>query len=277
MLSHYLETDQLSYIVGLLQSDGHHSSDTRNRGKVRVELQASDRPILEALQAAFPVHSHLSERTRDTNFKEAYSSCIWTLYDWETREELIKLGVPVGAKSETVAPPTWAFSPRDYFRGLIDGDGSLGLTGKGWPFVSLTTKSDYVAKAYIEYLRGIIGYEKKASRNTRDNIYNLMVLKEAAQLVARDLYSGCNLRLDRKYESYTKLLEWERPEGDTRRAGNRLWWSSEQDSYIKGHSLSESAAHLGRSLASIKMRLYRIEGKFLHQRRLLVSDSSIRG
>lgn len=257
MLRHYLETDRLSYIIGFLQSDGHHSSDTRNRGKIRIELQASDRPILEALQAAFPVHSHLSERTRDTNFKVDYRSCAWTLYDLETREELIKLGVPVGAKSETVAPPTWDFSPRDYIRGLVDGDGSLGLTGKGWPFVSLTTKSDAIAIAYVQYVAQVTGKLKTAHRNRRDNIYNLTVFKEDAQALAAALYGGSTLRLDRKFAAYEELLRWVRPRGLEKREPGK-WWSPEQDLVVQELPVQEAMLCLSRSEKSIRMRRHRL-------------------
>jgi hypothetical protein len=222
-----------------------------------VELQAGDRQILEALQAAFPVHSHLSERTRDTNFKDGYASCVWTLYDRETREELERLGVPVGAKSETVAPPTWDFSPRDYFRGLVDGDGSLGLTAKGWPFVSLTTKSEAIALAYVGYLEGVIGQRKRANRNRRDHIYNLTVFKEDAQKLSRELYEGSALRLERKHAAYVGLMRWVRPEGMERR-GPKNWWTPEQDSYIRTHPVQDAMLHLGRSERSIRMRKYHL-------------------
>jgi hypothetical protein len=264
MIHHFLDTPQLSYIVGFLQSDGHHQSNTRNRGKITVELQAADRPLLEAFQSLFPMYSSISERTRDTNFKEAYTSCCWSLFDWDTRLELERLGVPVGAKSETVAPPSWGFSQRDYFRGLVDGDGSLGMTGKGWPFVSLTTKSDAIATSYVQYLGQVTGSQlKQARRNRRDNIFNLMVQKEDAQKLAHALYENSTLRLGRKHASYLEVMQWARPEGMARRSPKN-WWSPEQDAYIKEHSLAEAEACLGRSKASIQMRLYRLAGKFLY-------------
>jgi hypothetical protein len=263
MIHHFLDKSQLSYLIGFLQSDGHHSSNTRNRGKITVELQAADRPLLEAFQSLFPMYSSISERTRDTNFKDDYTSCCWSLFDWDTRLELERLGVPIGKKSETIATPTWDFIPRDYFRGLVDGDGSLGMTGKGWPFLSLTTKSDAIAQGFVDHVESVTGRIKKTNRNKRDAIYNLTVLKEGAQALAHNLYSDSTLRLDRKFAAYEEVMRWSRPEGTIKREPGK-WWSPEQDAYIKGHSVAEAEAHLGRSPSSIKMRLYRLSGKFLH-------------
>lgn len=257
MIHHFLETPQLSYIVGFLQADGHHQSNTRNRGKITIELKSSDRHLLEEFQALFPTYSSISERTRDTNFKNNYTSCIWSLFDLETRIELIKLGVPVGSKSEIVAPPSWSFVTRDYFRGLIDGDGSLGITSIGIPFISLTTKSDAIARGFIEYIKSVTGKEKKASRNERDLIYNIMVTKEGAQILAHTLYAGSILRLDRKFADYEGLMKWSRPDHMMKKKPGKLW-GLEQDEYVRTHTVKEAMTHLDRSERSIRMRRYRI-------------------
>ena len=36
-----------AYMYGLIQTDGHMSKETRNRGKVRIELGEQDRAVLE--------------------------------------------------------------------------------------------------------------------------------------------------------------------------------------------------------------------------------------
>ncbi|MGW3505667.1 hypothetical protein ACWDMY_34110 [Streptomyces globisporus] len=66
---------------------------------------------------------------------------IWTLCDREARATVNGLGLPYGRKSRKITPPRVEFSRRDYLRGVIDADGSVGHTGQGLPFVSLTTAS----------------------------------------------------------------------------------------------------------------------------------------
>ncbi|MFD5655064.1 LAGLIDADG family homing endonuclease [Streptomyces sp. NPDC127039] len=40
-----------------------------------------------------------------------------------------------------MSPPHGEFASRDYLRGLIDADGSVGFTRRGMPFISLSTSS----------------------------------------------------------------------------------------------------------------------------------------
>jgi hypothetical protein len=261
MVHHFLEKPELSYLVGFLQSDGHHQANTRNRGKITVELQVGDRPLLEAFQRLISVYTSLTERTRDTNYKQNYTSCTLSVYDWEIRQELERLGVIVGRKSESVQLPNFDYSPSDYFRGLVDGDGSLGMTEECLPFLSLTTASDAIAFGFVEYVKSVTGRMKKANRNRRDAIYNLMVSKEGAQAVAHSLYSGSTLRLERKFAAYEELMKWVRPVGMAKREPGQ-WWTTDQDEYLRNHSLEESMAYLGRSLASVQMRRYRLEGRY---------------
>jgi hypothetical protein len=264
VLHHFLEKEDLSYLIGFLQSDGHHSSSTRNRGKIRVELQQSDRGLLEDLQRLLPGYSSIIDRVRDTNFIQDYHSSVWTFYSQEIRQELLSLGVPCGNKSRVIRPPAFNFSPRDYFRGLIDGDGSLGYTKNGWPFVSLTLSSDAVAMAYVSFIRETTSKTKLANRNQRDQVYNLMVQKEDAQTLAQILYSNCRLRLERKHQAYVEIMKWVRPEDMVRKTARR--WLKEEEVYLVSHTDAEASAYLQRSLASIQMRRYRLQGRYPYRR-----------
>lgn len=146
-----------AYMFGFLQADGSLEQSTRNRGKIRVEVSERDRSILEAFSAIVPVYSSMRTRTRNTNFKSRYASVVWTVYDMEFRRSLEDLGIVAGRKSEKVSIPSVAFSAADYFRGLVDADGSLGLTANGFPFVSLTTASDSLAHGYIRFIGEVTG------------------------------------------------------------------------------------------------------------------------
>src|SRR5262249_32027179 len=145
----------------------------RNRGCISVELKDIDKHILESFVELTPYKSSIRSRTRDTNFLKSYTSIIWSLHDWEAREIFKAAGLPAGSKSNIIKPPTQKFSEPDYVRGLIDADGSVGLTGNGKPFVSFTTKSDAMMQFVRDYIMKITGVELNPTRNTRDNIYSL--------------------------------------------------------------------------------------------------------
>ncbi|MER5789841.1 LAGLIDADG family homing endonuclease [Streptomyces sp. NPDC001980] len=95
----------------------------------------------------------------------------------EARTTLNELGLPYGRKSQTIAPPKVGFSRRDHLRGLIDADGSVGFTSKGFPFISLTTASGAIVSYLSDYGRNTTGVARKPKRNTRDDVYNVLYMR----------------------------------------------------------------------------------------------------
>jgi len=104
-----LRLPEHAYMFGFLQCDGHLSENTRNRGRLSVELSAVDRPLLERFRDLVPFPSSITARTRRTNFSEQHTSVVWTVCYLEFRRELITLGLPVGRKSRVVRPPSVPF------------------------------------------------------------------------------------------------------------------------------------------------------------------------
>jgi hypothetical protein len=247
----------LAYVFGLAQTDGSLSVEARNRGRLSFEIGRGDEEILVRIAAQLPCSSTLTRRTRDTNFKKDYESSVLRVFDRVWRERFLLWGLPMGRKSLIVRPPATPFSEVDYIRGLTDGDGSLGFTAKGFPFVSLVTSSTALADFYVDFLRRTTGRaQKRTSRNARDGVYNIAVFKEPAQIVANLLYyDGC-LGMARKCAAAQGVRTWMRPAG-MRRVSQRSW-ALDEDAFILDHSLLESMAALRRSRASIGMRLWRL-------------------
>jgi hypothetical protein len=175
------------------------------------------------------------------------------------REELIRLGVPIGRKHEKVALPLEPCSEVDYFRGWVDGDGSLGLDSKGLPFLSLTTKSDAIKKGFLSFLRKITGKDRVLNKNKRDDIYNICLRVEDAQKVAKVLYYiGC-ICINRKLQKSKEVLQWKRP--ITMRIRKFKRWGKEEDRIILHHTLGYSIKKLSRTEKSISIRLLRLRYK----------------
>jgi hypothetical protein len=263
MANHCLDVTnpQHAYMYGLIQTDGHMSREkVRNKGKVRIELGDQDIGVLETFMTLVPYHSKISKRTRVTNFSQQHTSVTWSIYDKRFRDWLLSLGMPYGKKSHLIAPPVGKYSQIDYFRGILDGDGSLGLTGNSYPFVALVTASSALGEAYISFLSILTGKLKRLAPNTRDSIYNITIYKEDAQLVASTLYyDGC-LALARKIQSARIVREWQRPEPMLKRDFVRKTWTVDEDEYILSHTIENSAEKLDRTLKSVKVRLWRLRG-----------------
>lgn len=200
----------MSYFYGLLQTDGSLSEETRNRGKISLELNIKDEDILLKINELLKVNSYITERTRKTNYSENSTTVSLKIYDLGFRNYIKNQGFPVGKKDKIIEPPK-SFIKEDYIRGLIDGDGSLGLTQNNYPFLSLTTKSEKIKDFYINYIFENTGKLKNLNRNKRDNIYNICVYKEDAQILTKKIYYDNCLCLNRKLEKSKEVLFWIRP------------------------------------------------------------------
>jgi DNA-binding transcriptional regulator WhiA len=195
-----------SYFLGFIQADGHLQKGNGNKGKLSIELSIKDRDILEKFQSFIPFYSAIHNRTRTTNYKENYTSCTLSVYNVEFRDILVKWGMLYGKKSNIISPPSINYNSIDYWRGFIDGDGSLGITSHNLPFLSIITNSDKMAKAYIKFLSTITHKVKTTTRNKRDNVYNIMITKSDMINVARHLYyNGC-IALQRKLDIVQFIL-----------------------------------------------------------------------
>jgi hypothetical protein len=251
-----------AYMFGFIQADGHMESGSRNRGRVSIGIKASDRHILEEFQKIIPVNSSIHERTRDTNFQKGHTSVCLNIHDYAYRTALNELGLPYGPKSSLVQTPKTPYAEVDYFRGLVDADGSVGTTGQGLPFLSFCTKSPYWADAFVAFAKSITGLERKIQANRRDSVYNMTFTKEGAQHIAQIMYYPGALCLERKRLKAQAMLQWTRPL-DMRRVPGRKLWVPREDDIVLTTSVPEAMALLGRSADSIEMRYWRLT----HQKR----------
>ncbi|MFF0476662.1 LAGLIDADG family homing endonuclease [Streptomyces sp. NPDC004284] len=253
-----LKSPEYAYMFGFLQADGHLSEQTRNRGRLTVELNVRDIGILREFQRLTPYNSSIRERTRATNFSTSHHSATWSLSALEARTILNQLGLPYGKKSKKITPPRVPFSRRDYLRGVIDADGSVGYTGQGLPFVSLTTASTAIGAYLCHYTKKVTGAERRIKRNARDGIYNVLYTKEAAvQLAAHLYYPGC-LALERKKSAAASLADWVRPAGMKIRPPRKPWTAEEDRTLLAAPTPAQAAAELGRSQSSCQVRRWRL-------------------
>jgi hypothetical protein len=266
MSSHYLELTRPdhAYLFGFIQADGHLYKDPKhpNKGKLKIELAARDLDILQKIQVLIRVKSSLTSRVRSTNFTagsmvQTYSLSIC---DMRFRQELEALGVPVGKKSRKVGTPLEPYSEIDYLRGVIDGDGSLGITKKGVPFISLVTASESLKETYLSFVKRYTGHAKVSHRNKRDNIYNICVTNEKAKELVNILYyDGC-LSLERKKGKAKEIREWSRPEDRPKANYIKKSWTREEDAVLMRLSNKEAAEELGRTRQSVNLRRWRLTG-----------------
>jgi DNA-binding transcriptional regulator WhiA len=212
-----LKNQIYSYIYGLLLADGNLSLDTRNRGRVVLEVAERDKDILYKINEV--VKGTISFRKRITNFSnnKEYCTFIWRNSKREFREELMGYGFNSKDKSTLANIPNTDYDEKGFWRGIIDGNGSLGYTEKGFPFLSLVTKSENLGIEYLYFLKNQFSINKIANRNNRDSVYNLCIFKEDAQRVSKFLYEKSDIFVARKYNLYLEVIKWVRPDNMKRK------------------------------------------------------------
>lgn len=200
-----------SYIYGLLITDGSLYLTTRNRGKVTLEVSEKDEDIVMKLFSVIP-NSRIHERTRNTNFKNGYKTKIFTNHRKEFRDKLISFGFPTSDKTINASTPKVEYDEYSFWRGVIDGDGSIGFTRakNPEPFVSLVTKSESLKEEFLKFLKKELNINKKVNRNKRDNVYNIVIKNESAVIIAHKLYIDSDLYIDRKYKKAMEIQNWKR-------------------------------------------------------------------
>jgi len=256
-----LKHEDMSYIIGLFQGDAHLSETTRNRGRLSYEVSKGDSDIVYKIRDLLVPYVRVSvyKRKRTTNFKADYESIILNIFNIEFRKS-ISVFIPVGKKSSKVCPSS-DLSIRDYVRGLIDADGSLGLTNNERCFISLCTSSDSIKDYFLKSVLDVTGRRKIVSRNKRDNVYNIVLNDEDAQVYADYLYKDSKLYIDRKYRKYEQLMGWVRKPGSVR-IFSKTWIDSEDEIVLsKTLSLEEKMKKLDRTKMSVNMRIWRLNNK----------------
>ena len=82
-----LSQEEKYYIIGLFQGDASHSENTRNRGKVQLEISLKDADLVHKLESILSkiVKVYVSSRERSVIFKTGqqylHTSIILSIYD----------------------------------------------------------------------------------------------------------------------------------------------------------------------------------------------------
>lgn len=246
-----------AYTFAFMQADGHHYAGVGRKGKITIEIKAADAGLLHAMQRVLPWRTSVTFRTRATNFVDSARLATLTLCALEARKQLLELGLPVGRKSAIIGPPEGPFSHRDYLRGLIDADGSVGFTATGLPFISLVTASPAIAAFFCAEILRVTGAHRTAKPDKRDGVVNLMVASDPAVALARWLYEDACIALERKRAIALVVASWTRPIGMRARSAPKRW-TADEDASVLHMSDREAARQLGRTVKSVHMRRWRL-------------------
>ena len=247
--------NKILYVLGLIITDGY-----RNRNQYCIELKDEDKNVLEQIAENFSCS--LYSRTRDTNFMKGYRSTKLVIKN-ENKElvDILNKYIPNENKTmEVYVPEEFLHSP-SLWRGILDGDGCFGYRDKT-PYLGFVTKSENLKNAFCQIVKDIVGQDLIATRNVRDNVYNLGLTSVNAKKFIQWLLSEDTFYISRKKDNMDSIISWE-PTG--RQGMKQRRWTKEEDDFCYTHTFQECIEKLDRTADAIKNRrtkLNRERGKY---------------
>jgi hypothetical protein len=199
-----VDTEAKAYWLGFINADGCVQAGPvgargRQRHALSVKLQGSDAGHLRKLKADLAAESPVY-------FVPAVQQTEIVVSSRHLVESLISLGV-TPRKSLTATP--WdgpEHLMRHYWRGMVDGDGTIvkhGDRSERWHIGFLG--SEAVVEAFRVWATAVTG--SAAKKYPKANIWSWKAGGLASpQALARELYVGSTVYLDRKYELACQLL-----------------------------------------------------------------------
>ena len=192
-------TPESLYWIGFLYADGH----VRKQGKefsIEVEIELKDQDHLRKLS------SFMGSEKEPKQYSE--NSVTIRFYSKKIQERLQELGLHHD-KSYTAKPHELLKHSRDFWRGVVDGDGGLYCHYYNGRTIHLTlcgtleTIFDFII--FCGESTGI--KDKYPTRNKGVSHYSVSYYGSDARVVADLLYKDSTVHLSRKYQIYLKEFQ----------------------------------------------------------------------
>lgn len=195
------ETREMIYWLGFSIADG-NLCDRGKKGLVfSIGLKTSDGRHLEKFKQAVKYNGRILPQGERKMLRVA-------IYEPRFCKEAIEAGV-VPRKSWCAAVPDKYVDNVDFWRGMIDGNGSVGVTAKGTrPIITHSGhKLSKVPQQFKEWAerQGVNPYQSHAG--VKKQAWSTSAMGADAVRIARILYANApeHLRLDRKYEAWCDM------------------------------------------------------------------------
>lgn len=191
-------TEESAYWIGFIMADGTVIRTPRQSPEIAIVLQERDIKHLEKFRN-FLSSSHTissSKRGERGYVRIAFRSKI-------IADDLERYGI-VPRKTK-IAKIKYLENNRHFWRGLIDGDGSIGWSQPGKPCLDLAGSKSMIEQ-FILYTKTVIPHLTLNSRQQHPGCYKTHISWNTAAIMIQTLYSDCSVSLDRKQERANKII-----------------------------------------------------------------------
>lgn len=175
----------VNYVIGLFQADG---SNYPQRGRLSITLKSSDAYLL------LSVAEHMGCPGKRLCRNKVGGSLL-EIYDRRLSSGLAARGV-VSPKTFSARTPADLLFDRDYWRGVIDGDGTLCTAKDGRRILSLVG-TKVISTEFLDFCRSC-GLGEGRSVNRHKSIWSSGLSGDEAMIMASILYDNSGLALARK-------------------------------------------------------------------------------
>jgi len=214
-----LENEADAYFYGFLVTDG-HLNKAEGRSHVTLSLSHEDTHILEELKNWIETYSEIGTYVEHRSSGHVSTMKRLTFANNKVRANLEAHGLrPQKSKIATV-PNNYSHSnswSKHFWRGVIDGDGSLFINSANCRVINLVGSFD-LCKNFKEYCTQSLCFDKNPVITKVQNIYSVSFSGRDAVEIAKHLYqdSDPRYRLIRKYNMMQRMVESESERNKTR-------------------------------------------------------------
>lgn len=184
-------TESAMYWIGFLMADG-NIGDRPGQDIIQLNLSTIDLAHIEKFKL------FLGSNHKIYNKNNRASIAVSSQY---MVDKLSMYGV-VPRKS-LIAEIIGLENSHHFWRGVVDGDGCIGIYGKHQAVLDLSG-SRRLTQQFLNFVKTITNVN--TSTKKRGNIYNVRIYGSHAIKVISNLYTDCTIALDRKYNKAIKML-----------------------------------------------------------------------
>lgn len=210
-----IDTEEKAYWLGFLTADGWLYQSKMGRCKVGLQLSWVDYQHVVMFRDFLGVDIEVRKRNASLNGKVFPQACLEVVRK-SLFLDLTALGLYQN-KSLTVKPccSIPAFFQRHYWRGLVDGDGSIRNTGAP-PYSIRLAGTEAIVRGFYSFVRERLGILGKITLYSCGNRVHTVTYAKYSDIcaIAKLLYNNCSVALSRKLESAKKCFSLSRKTRD---------------------------------------------------------------
>ena len=201
-----IDTEEKSYILGLLMADG--CVRAHKNGNLYLTLELIDKEIIERVQKELKSDSKIYESNRKRDYiKNEKPTYTFSITDTKLCNDLGKYGVvPMKTKAtDWLTQDIPDNLKRHYLRGLFDGDGSIGHYKGRW-YISLINNHPKFLQDVGQWIEDLTGFGcPKVSKTSTSN--RIIYTDKKAKAIMKLLYQDNNISIERKQKLADQAIE----------------------------------------------------------------------